>query len=168
MSSWLIPGSDPVIQTEDGGQTVALPTEVIGNRKEYTLDKENVAPFEMERIDYPVIEEDAPMPPLSQEMVRQEAKQGLLEVRDFVTGDEFVAMLQELYALPVQERDEFVRGTILDEDELEDRGIHVPEGLKIQRSRFGDGRPTLFCVAKLLSDGVRKVTYTFDSDAALA
>lgn len=53
----------------------------MGNRKEYTLDKENVAPFEMERIDYPVIEEDAPMSPLSQEMVRQEAKQGLLEIR---------------------------------------------------------------------------------------
>ena len=45
------------------------------------MDKENVASFEMERIDYPVIEDDAPMPPLSQEMVRQEAKQGLLEIR---------------------------------------------------------------------------------------
>jgi hypothetical protein len=37
--------------------------------------------------------------------------------------------------------------------------------MKIQRSQFGDGRPTIFCVTKLMSDGVRKVTYTFDNES---
>lgn len=118
------------------------------------------------RIDYPEVEEDAPVPPLTREVVQREARQGLEEIRDFITASPFIAVLGELYDLAPEHRDAFVRSVLLDAEELARRGIDTPTGLKIQRSQFGDHRPTIFCVTKLLSDNVRKVTYTFDSDTA--
>lgn len=118
---------------------------------------------DLTRIDYPKIEESGPMPALTREAIRVEAKQGLQNIRDFVTTDSFVAMLGELYDLEPVDRDQFVRDELLNAEKLRARGITVPPGLKIQRSVFGDGCPTIFCVTKLMSDGIRKVTYTFDS-----
>lgn len=118
---------------------------------------------DLTRIDYPLIEENTAMPPLTRDAIRNEARSGLEEIRDFVTTDVFVATLGELYDLAPEERDQFVRENLLDPAALAARGITVPAGLKIQRSVFGDGRPTIFCVTKLMSDGIRKVTYTFDS-----
>ncbi|MFT2690724.1 hypothetical protein [Clavibacter zhangzhiyongii] len=118
----------------------------------------------LSRIDYPQVEEDSGVPTLTREAVRTEARQGLEEIRDLITTDAFIRMLGELYDLAPEDRDEFVRTVLLVPEELAARGVHPPEGLKVQRSQFGDGRPTIFCVTKLMSDGVRKVTYTFDSD----
>lgn len=122
----------------------------------------------LDRIDYPLVEEDSTIPTLSDDVVRTEVRAGLLEIRDFITTDDFVFLLQELYDLTPEDRDEFVRSVILDEDELRKRRVVPPEGIKLQRSQFGDQRPTIFAVTKLMSDGVRKVTYTFDSDLELA
>ena len=116
------------------------------------------------RIDYPKVEEDSQVPRLTREAVQKEAREGLEEIRDFITTDQFVSLLVELYDLAPEDRDSYVREILLDADELRKRGVHTPAGMKIQRSQFGDHRPTIFCVTKLMSDGVRKVTYTFDNE----
>ncbi|MFK3671438.1 hypothetical protein ACI2IX_14825 [Leifsonia aquatica] len=120
------------------------------------------------RIDYPQVEEDSTVPPLTREAVQHEAREGLEQIRDFITTDSFISVLGELYDLAPENRDGFVREVLLDDEQLTIRGIVPPEGIKIQRSQFGDHRPTIFCVTKLLSDDVRKVTYTFDSDTVPA
>ena len=116
------------------------------------------------RIDYALIESDSAMPRLSREDIAGDARRGLEEIRDFVITDPFIRLLDELYRLPPEDRDEFVRRVLLDEDELRKREVKSPDGIKIQRSHFGDDRPTIFCVTKLMPDGVRKVTYTFDHE----
>ncbi len=89
--------------------------------------------------------------------------QGSVEaIHEFVSQPGFVNALAELYALPVEERPTFVVDVLLNTDEMAKRGVHAPEDLIVQRSVFEDGRPTLFCVTKYLSDRQRKVTITFD------
>lgn len=119
------------------------------------------------RIDYPLVEEDSGMPPLTVEAIKDEVRRGLEEIRDYITTDPFVRMLEELYALQPSDRDAFVRTQLLDAAHLRERDITPPADIKVQRSQFGDDRPTIFCVTKLMSDGIRKVTYTFDNDLAL-
>lgn len=115
------------------------------------------------RIDYPKVEEDSSVPPLNAQGIRTEVRAGLEEIRDFITQEEFISVLIDLYDRAPEDRDQFVRETLLDENEMRRRGIVAPDDIKIQRSQFGDQRPTIFCVTKLMSDGVRKVTYTFDN-----
>ena len=55
-----------------------------------------------------------------------------------------------------------VRRHLLVPGELERLGITPPEGILIQRSSFGDGRPTVFAVVKYLPNDYRKVTITYD------
>lgn len=117
------------------------------------------------RIDYPKVEEDSQLPPLTRDAVQKEAREGLEEIRDFIITDEFISLLGKLYDLPPEDRDSYVRTILLDPVELRKRGVRTPDGIKIQRSQFGDHRPTIFCVTKLMSDGVRKVTYTFDNES---
>ena len=117
------------------------------------------------RIDYPLVEEDSEVPKLTRDAVQQEARAGLEAIRDCITSDEFIRVLGELYDHAPEERDVFVRSVLLDPDELRRRGVTVPDGITVQRSQFGDQRPTIFCVTKLMSDGVRKVTYTFDNES---
>jgi hypothetical protein len=92
--------------------------------------------------------------------------EAVLEIGRFVNTDEFQAVLGELYAKPYEERDEYVRRVLLDPEQLAARSIAVPEGMKIQRSRFHDGRPTIFCVSKMVGHDLRKVTITFDAEPA--
>ncbi len=122
----------------------------------------------LDRIDYPLVEQDDSVPLLTREAVRVEAREGLEKIRDFVTTDAFIRLLGELYDRDQEDRDAFVRQVLLDGDQLHKRGITVPEDIKIQRSQFGDQRPTIFCVTKLMSDGIRKVTYTFDNNLNMA
>lgn len=90
----------------------------------------------------------------------------LSDIIEFVTTPEFRAVYQELNELPAVERPDFVESVLLDDRQLTQRGIEVPEGVLIQRSAFGDRRPTLFCVVKYLPDEYRelwdKMTVTFD------
>jgi hypothetical protein len=87
---------------------------------------------------------------------------------DFVTTPEFKRMMKELGELQSHERPGFVASILLDNEELAKRGVYIPEGILIQRSAFGDRRPTLFCVKKYLppeySDVWQNVNLTFDNE----
>lgn len=97
-------------------------------------------------------------------------RSALEEVREFIVTQPFHSMLDELWSLPPSERPAFVDRVILNRRERERRGVHVPADLVIQRSTFGDARPTLFCVTKKLPREAlwHKVTFTFDNPLALA
>ncbi|MGW4928712.1 hypothetical protein ACWEOH_06110 [Agromyces sp. NPDC004153] len=91
------------------------------------------------------------------------------ELIDFVTTREFRTVVQEMYSLNATERPAFVLNILLDPKELAARGIHPPNGVLIQRSAFGDRRPTLFVVKKYLPDKYKStvwqnVNITFDSE----
>ena len=93
--------------------------------------------------------------------------EAVMEIGKFVNTAEFQAVLGELYSKPYEERDEYVRRVLLDAEQLASRSVTVPEGMKIQRSRFHDGRPTIFCVSKMVGGDLRKVTITFDAELAI-
>jgi hypothetical protein len=71
----------------------------------------------------------------------------------------------------VNERDDFVLAVLLDLEQQEIRGFRPPGDIVIQRSAFGDRRPTLFCLSKPLPPGMPmgwyKVTITFDNEPAI-
>lgn len=92
----------------------------------------------------------------------------VVEIMRFVNTDEFQTVLEELYSAPSEDRDEYVRRVLLDDGQLAQRSVFVPEGMAIQRSRFHDGRPTIFCVSKMVGGDLRKVTITFDKEPDLA
>lgn len=103
---------------------------------------------------------------LSAENIGQVITRGIDEILEFVQGARFKLILSELGQLDAQDRQEFVDKVILNPIELLHRGITIPLGLAIQKSKFADGRPTLFCVSKAI-DGPKpwhKVTITFDND----
>lgn len=87
---------------------------------------------------------------------------------DFVTSNSFKRLMLELGDLPAERRPSFVEDVLLDADELKARGIDPPSGVLIQRSAFGDRRPTLFVVKKFLPekymDVWQNVNLTFDNE----
>lgn len=94
---------------------------------------------------------------------RADIRASLQEINKFVSADPFRSLVDELRLLPSQEeRHDFVARVITNEEALGERGINVPANMRVQRSFFADGRPTLFCVSSKLADGLRKVTITFD------
>lgn len=101
---------------------------------------------------------------LNAQELRTEVETSIMEIARFVETEEFQDLLVELWHTPREERQDFVKNVILNEEEREKRGIEVPPRMVIQRSAFGDQRPTLFCVSKMLSDGKRKTTITFDNE----
>ena len=92
-------------------------------------------------------------------------REGIEEIGYFIATPAFHAFLEELYSLPKDEQPTLVSDVILDPEQRAKRGITVPDGMLIQRSKFADGRPTLFCVTKVLPLAYpwQKVTITFDS-----
>ena len=101
----------------------------------------------------------------SSERVQDIVYHGIQSIGDFVLRPAFQKLLAELYALPHAARAEFVDHVILNPTHRRSRGIEVPEDLLIQRSSFADGRPTLFCVSKILPLAYpwHRVTITFDT-----
>jgi len=89
----------------------------------------------------------------------------LAEIGEFTKSPTFQAMLNEMWAHSPQNRPGFVVDVILSQAEREKRSVFTPQGMVIQRSTFADGRPTLFCVSKVLPPGApwHKVTFTFDN-----
>lgn len=89
------------------------------------------------------------------------------ELIAFVTDPSFKAVLDEMHALPPEAHPMFVKLVLLDERALAARNITTPEGVLIQRSAFGDRRPTLFVVKKFLPpkyhDSWENVNLTFDA-----
>lgn len=92
------------------------------------------------------------------------------ELIDFVLQPSFKSLVEELYALAPHERPNFVKTHILDRKALRDKGVNIPDGILIQRSSFGDRRPTLFVVKKYLPEGFNfaweNLNLTFDQDYA--
>jgi hypothetical protein len=86
------------------------------------------------------------------------------EIVSFVTTREFQLVLLEMYELEAQSQPQFVINVLLNEEALRERDVFVPPNLIIQRSAFGDKRPTLFCVTRMLPPGMiwEKATITFD------
>lgn len=89
------------------------------------------------------------------------------EIIEFVTTPEFRSAMEEMTSLLPEERPNFVYDVLLNDDELAKRGIRRPNGLLIQRSAFGDRRPTLFVVKKFLPEKYKNVwqnvNITFDN-----
>lgn len=87
---------------------------------------------------------------------------------DFVDTPEFQSLLAEMRELPAANRPAFVQDVLLNSEALAERGITVPEGVMIQRSAFGDRRPTLFAVKKWLPEKFKdvweNVNLTFDNE----
>lgn len=102
------------------------------------------------------------------ERLATEVRRAYAEIIDFVTTAEFKRVHDELMSLPGEERPTFVRDVMLNDLELEERGVRRPSDLLIQRSAFGDRRPTLYCVKKWLPRDLRmfweNVNITFDNE----
>ncbi len=90
------------------------------------------------------------------------------DIIEFITQSGFQKTFAEMMQLPPTERPEFVDRVWLDRQELEARGITVPDGILIQTSAFGDRRPTLFVVKKFLPEKYHvaweNVNWTFNND----
>ena len=86
---------------------------------------------------------------------------------DFVTTDAFKTLMEDLGALHPIHRPKFVFDVLLSDKALAARGIKRPENILIQRSAFGDRRPTIFVVKRFLpeefSNVWQNVNITFDN-----
>lgn len=103
----------------------------------------------------------------TQEELYRAMRDGYDDLIAFVTTPEFKAVYEEINELPEEKRPEYVRSVLLNEERLQEKGVVVPEDMVIQRSTFGDRRPTLFCVKKYIPekfhDVWENVNITFDN-----
>ncbi|MFC8314184.1 hypothetical protein ACFUEJ_11240 [Gordonia sp. NPDC057258] len=90
------------------------------------------------------------------------------DILDFILQPGFQRTFDEMMNLAPAYRPEFVRAVWLEPEELTKRDIHVPEGILIQTSAFGDRRPTLFVVKKFLPEKYHRawenVNWTFNNE----
>ena len=109
------------------------------------------------------------------EFSRDELKQAMREGYDdliaFFLSEQFQAVWSELRELPRIARYKFIKEILLNPERLQrEYGVHIPDGIMIQRSAFGDGRPTLFCMKKYLPEKFHSVwenvNLTFDEKYA--
>lgn len=93
-------------------------------------------------------------------------REGIEDIGRVVAVQPFQDMLEEMYSHPKHERPAFVERVVLNAQEREKRGVFIPSEVILQRSKFADGRPTLFCATRLLPLAYpwQKVTLTFDSE----
>ncbi|WP_299844903.1 hypothetical protein [uncultured Jannaschia sp.] len=100
--------------------------------------------------------------------LREAMRSAYADLLDFITIDAFQKVFYECMKLHDSERPRFVSQVLLNEVELTSRGVKVPDGILIQRSAFGDRRPTLFVVKKFLPEKFHKawenVNWTFNND----
>lgn len=105
---------------------------------------------------------------VDRELLFAEMRRGYDRIIEFVTSPAFRAVHGELMSLPPKSRPRFVSEVLLNDDELRKRGVERPPDLLIQRSAFGDQRPTLFCVKKWLPRELHmfweNVNITFDNE----
>lgn len=79
------------------------------------------------------------------------------KIIDFITSQPFQSIMELMSSLPPLGRAKFVQEVLLNDEMLGSRGVVIPEGILLQRSAFGDRRPTLFAVKHFLPDGYRDV-----------
>jgi len=89
------------------------------------------------------------------------------ELIEFVSTREFGALMLEIGSLKPNDRPKYVFDVLLNDAVLAERGVVRPEGVLIQRSAFGDRRPTIFVVKKFLPEKYATVwqnmNITFDN-----
>jgi hypothetical protein len=95
---------------------------------------------------------------------------GFQAIREYAASEPFARMYREMAELSAEGKATFVCSVLLDPEELARRGLTPPSGMRIQRSEFGDRRPTLFCVSQALPEGAlwKRVTITFDHGDSFA
>ncbi|WP_433890220.1 hypothetical protein [Streptomyces sp. CA-111067] len=95
---------------------------------------------------------------------------GLRAIGQYTAAEPFQQMYRAMASMTWDEKATFVRTVLLDPEELERRGLTPPDGIRIQRSEFGDRRPTVFCVSRALPEGAlwKRVTITFDHGDSFA
>jgi hypothetical protein len=90
------------------------------------------------------------------------------DIVDLITKASFQAVFAEMMAFSPAERPRFVMDVWLHSGELAKRSVHVPPGILIQTSAFGDRRPTLFVVKKYLPtkyhSAWENVNWTFNNE----
>ena len=72
------------------------------------------------------------------------------DIISFVTIPSFKAFYEEMMDMEPERRPAFISRVLFRPEELRRRGIVVPDGILIQTSAFGDRRPTLFAVKKMM------------------
>jgi len=82
--------------------------------------------------------------------MREAMRQGYDDLIAFAQTEGFQSLVMDLFERPRHERPTFVKDVILNPTALAERGLVVPDGILVQRSSFGDRRPTLFCIKKFL------------------
>ncbi|MFC4031849.1 hypothetical protein ACFO3J_10195 [Streptomyces polygonati] len=90
--------------------------------------------------------------------------EGLRAIGEYAATEPFQRMYREMSAMSMEDKAHFVRTVLLNPEELDRRGLTPPEGIRIQRSEFGDQRPTVFCVSQALPEGAlwKRITITYD------
>jgi hypothetical protein len=105
-------------------------------------------------------------PGFEPEELKEAMRAGHRRIIKFITSDPFKEIIHEMNSLPSEKRPDFVKDVLLNEKELNRRGVEVPNNLYIQRSSFGDRRPTLFVVKTFLPEKFHQywnnVNITFD------
>lgn len=89
---------------------------------------------------------------------------GLRAIAQYTSSERFRQMYDAMADMTYEAKTHFVRTVLLNPRELERRGLTPPPGVRIQRSEFGDRRPTVFCVTQALPEGAqwKRMTITFD------
>ena len=97
---------------------------------------------------------DAPYPNLdfTPRELRDAMRAAYDELIAFVTSKAFDRFYRALMALPPRDRPAFVARGLFSEEGLREWQIVIPDGVVIQTSAFGDRRPTLFAVKKMMPD----------------
>lgn len=85
-----------------------------------------------------------------------------------VAQEPFQRFYFEMMALPQSERPKFIASHLFDPIGRASRGIHIPGDVLLQTSAFGDRRPTLFALKKMLPEKFsvawENVNLTFDNE----
>jgi hypothetical protein len=75
----------------------------------------------------------------------------------FVTAAPFATFYAELMSLDKTQRPKFIASVLFRPEVLRARGLEPPPGILIQNSAFGDRRPTLFAVKKMMPERFQSV-----------
>lgn len=108
-----------------------------------------------------------PLEGFSKTVLLDALKSSYMELLEFASKSQFQMLLDELYALVPTDRPQFVSSVIMNPEKMAARGLTPPLGVLIQRSSFGDRRPTLFCIKKYIEEHLQthwqNVNITFDN-----
>ena len=103
----------------------------------------------------------------SRDELRKAMRSTYDDLLEFFYSPEFQNIWLELRSMSTYARHEFVREVLTKPNILEQEyRLRAPEGILIQRSSFGDSRPTVFCLKKFLPERFHlvweNVNLTFD------